>query len=40
VPRAFHKIARFEDEKPDQRKRPDYSGIKEAIYNKLENWLS
>ena len=34
---SFHKIARFDDEEPHQRKRPVYSGIKEAIYKKLEN---
>ena len=34
---SFHKIARIDDEEPHQRKRPVYSGIKEAIYKKLEN---
>ena len=32
---TIHKIARFGDEEPHQRKRPVYSGIKEAIYKKL-----
>ena len=35
--RICHKIARFGDEQPHQRKRPLSSGIKDAIYNKLEN---
>ena len=39
-PRTFHKIARFGDEELHQRKRQVYSGIKEAIYNKLENGLT
>ena len=28
------------DEEPNQRKRPAYSGIKEAIYKKIENGLT
>ena len=35
--KTSHKIERYGDEKPHQRKRPAYSGIKEAIYKKLEN---
>ena len=38
--RTFHKIARYDNEEPHQKKRPAYSGIKEAIYKKMENNLT
>ena len=38
--RTFHKIARYDSEEPHQRKRPAYSGVKEALYYKLENLLT
>lgn len=40
IGKVSHKIARFGDEKLHQRKRPEFSGVKEAIYKKFETELT